>query len=630
MGFFSSKEKDKYKLVFDLSPEAIVILDLKGNVTDINGRVFDWLGFKPEEMIGKSLAQIPFLNKESLIRAQENFKKRLAGQKIPPYELDFVTKNGEKLVGRVTASQITNGNKKITGLLVMISDITRQKESEENLKESEEKYRQLVELAQEGIWLIDEKSITTFVNPRMAEILGYKSEEMIGKHLFSFMDEKEVKIAEEKLERRKKGIKEQHDFEFLKKDGSRVYTSLETSPIVDRDGRYIGALAVVADITQRRQMELKLKESEEKYRNIIDSSPDAITITDLNGKIVNCNQAALELYGFSKKEDYIGISSFNLISQKDHQQATKSMAKTLKERSLKNIEYTLLRKDGREFPGELSASVIYNDKNEPIFFMAITRDISERKRIDRAKSEFTSLASHQLRTPLSIMSWYTEMLLKGRAGALKKQQKKYLKEIYDANDNLIKLVNMLLNISRIDLGTFIVNPSKVDLIKVINKIIKNLSFQVKEKKLKIEKKYPEKPFLLDTDQNIMNIVLQNLLSNAIRYTSDKGKITISIRKQGSFALIEISDTGYGIPEDQQSQIFSRFFRAENIKRKDTSGIGLGLYIAKSVIEQIKGEISFKSEENKGTNFYVKIPLELSKKSIKKYKSIYFYDSKTKK
>jgi len=611
MSLFYNKERDKYKSVFDLSPEAIVTLDLKGNVTDINGRVFDWLGFKPEEMIGKNLAQIPFLNKESLIRAQENFKKRVAGENVPSYELDFVTKNGEKLVGRVMATQITDRKKKITGLIVMISDITRFKESEEALKESEKKYRQLVDLAQEGIWLIDEKAITIFVNPKMAEILGFKSEEMLGRHLFSFMDEKKVEIAKQNIERRKQGIKEQHDFEFLKKDGSTIYTSLETSPITDKNGKYIGALAVVADITQRKMMELKLKESEERYRNIISSSPEAITLTDLDGKIISCNQAKLELHGFENKNELIGKTCIDFMILEDKKKMVKNMEKLLKESVLKNMEYTFLKKDGQEFPAELSASIIKNSEGKPKFIINITRDISERKRIDRAKSEFTSLASHQLRTPLSIMNWYTEMLLKGKAGAINKQQKKYIKEIYAANNNLIKLVNMLLNISRIDLGTFVINPSKVDLIKIINKIIKDLSPYIKEKKLKIEKKYPEKAFLLDTDQNIMNIVLQNLFSNAIRYTSDKGKIIISIIRQKPFALIEISDTGYGIPKSQQSQIFSRFFRAENIKKKDTSGTGLGLYIAKSVIEQIKGELSFTSEEDKGTTFYVKIPLEIS-------------------
>ena len=606
---FSNREGDRYKSIFELSPEAIVILDTKANIIDINGRVYDWLGFKPEELIGKNIKEAPFLNKESLIRAQENFERRMVGEKIPPYELDFVTRNRGKLIGRVMASQITDRNKKIIGLIVMISDITRQKESEEALKENEKKYRQLVNLAQEGVWLIDDKAITTFVNPKMAEILGYKAEEMLGRHLFSFMDEKGVEICKNYLERRKEGIKEQHDFEFLKKDGTRVFVLLETSPIIDEKGNYLGALAVVADITQRKAMELKLKESEEKFRNIISFSPDAITTTDLEGKILECNQATVDLHGFSEKKEIIGKNAVELIALKDRKKAIKNMEKTFKGGILKNAEYTLLKKDGQEFSGELSASVIRDSSGKPILFMAITKDISERKRIEQAKSEFTSIASHQLRTPLSIMGWYTEMLLKGKAGAINKQQKKYLKEIYDANDNLVKLVNLLLNISRIELGTFVVNPSRVDLIKSIDSALKHLSLEIKEKKLKIEKKYSEKHFFLKTDQSIMNIVFQNLLSNAVRYTSNKGKVEISIAKKETWVLVQISDTGYGIPASQQSQIFSRFFRAENIKGKGATGVGLGLYIAKSVLSQIGGEIWFKSKEKEGTTFYIKIPLE---------------------
>ncbi len=134
-------------------------------------------------------------------------------------------------------------------------DISDRKIAEESLKQSEKKYRQLVELAQEGIWMIDADLKTTFVNPRMAEILGYTVEEMAGKNLFAFMDEQGIKICKTNIERRKKGIKEQHDFEFLRKDGTRIYTSLETTPITDQNGKYVGALAVVADITERKQAE---------------------------------------------------------------------------------------------------------------------------------------------------------------------------------------------------------------------------------------------------------------------------------------------------------------------------------------------------------------------------------------
>ncbi len=150
-------------------------------------------------------------------------------------------------------------NPNVGGIVVNFRDITERKRAEEALRKSEEKYRQLIDTLQEGIWLIDKEANTTFVNPRMAEMLGYTPEEMQGKHLFSFMDEKGVEIAQRNLERRRQGITEQHDFEFVRKDGSRIYTILETGPITDEKGEYIGALAGVQDITQRKKAEEDVK-----------------------------------------------------------------------------------------------------------------------------------------------------------------------------------------------------------------------------------------------------------------------------------------------------------------------------------------------------------------------------------
>jgi PAS domain S-box-containing protein len=142
--------------------------------------------------------------------------------------------------------------------LNLLTDITKRREAEDVLRKSEEKYRQLVELAQEGIWAIDADGNTTYANPRMTGIFGYSPEEMMGRHLFSFTDERGKEIAQMELDRRKQGIKERHDFEFLRKDGQRIFTSLETAPIVDAAGNYAGALAVVADITERRVAEVAL------------------------------------------------------------------------------------------------------------------------------------------------------------------------------------------------------------------------------------------------------------------------------------------------------------------------------------------------------------------------------------
>jgi PAS domain S-box-containing protein len=159
----------------------------------------------------------------------------------------------------------------------------------ERLRKSEENYRRLLDTIQEGIWVIDKDAVTTFVNPRMADTLGYTSEEMIGKPLFTFMDEQGRTIAEQNIERRKQGIKEQHDFEFIRKDGQRIYTRLETGPILDNAGNYIGSIAAVADITERKQSEIRLHASEQLFRSLAENSPDVIVRYDREGRRIYVN-----------------------------------------------------------------------------------------------------------------------------------------------------------------------------------------------------------------------------------------------------------------------------------------------------------------------------------------------------
>jgi PAS domain S-box-containing protein len=161
-----------------------------------------------------------------------------------------------------TGDAIRDENGKAIRMLGVVQDITERKEAEKALRQSEKQYRQLLDALQEGIWVIDQDAYTTLVNPRMAEMLGYAVEEMQGKHLFSFMDERGIEITQRNLKRREQGIAEQHDFEFLRKDGSRMFALLETSPIYDDDGNYVGGIAGIQDITDRRQAEEALQKSE--------------------------------------------------------------------------------------------------------------------------------------------------------------------------------------------------------------------------------------------------------------------------------------------------------------------------------------------------------------------------------
>ena len=237
----------------------------------------------------------------------------------------------------------------------------------------------------------------------------------------------------------------------------------------------------------------------------------------------------------------------------------------------------------------------------------------ELKALDLAKDEFVSIASHQLRTPLTALKGYTGMLLDGDAGPINDKQGEYLKEIKNANDRMINLITALLNVSRVDLDVFVVEPEQVNLEKVAESVLGDLDTMIKDKKMRVETNFEKDLPLLSVDLNIIRMIFQNFLTNAVKYTSVEGTITLNVKKDGPNVLISVSDTGIGIPENAQAKIFTKMFRADNARVKDPEGTGLGLYIIKTTIEKTGGKLWFESKENKGSTFYVAIPLEGMKK-----------------
>lgn len=249
-----------------------------------------------------------------------------------------------------------------------------------------------------------------------------------------------------------------------------------------------------------------------------------------------------------------------------------------------------------------------------------TLKATKNKEIEAAKVDFISLVSHQLRTPLSIIKWYIDYIVSGDAGELKTDQKKFLKEAYRANERMIELVNSLLIVSRIDLGTFTINPIMVDITKLSDEILNNFKKEIESKNLYLLKDYDRIPEI-KVDPSLMKLVFENLVSNSVKYTPDNKNIKISIKKEKKDVLIKVSDQGCGIPEEIQVKIFTKLFRADNVKKIESVGTGLGLYIVKAIIEKSGGKIWFespskeklgksKANENKmGTTIFIKIPLE---------------------
>jgi len=251
------------------------------------------------------------------------------------------------------------------------------KTNEQKLKESEEKYRTLIENAQEGIWTIDENSITSYVNPRMAEMLGYAQDETLGKHLFDFMEEKDIAISQRLIERRKQGIEEQHDFEFLRKNGTRIYTSLAAAPLMDEGGNYKGALAFVSDITERKQMELDLKSKQDSLESIFRAAPTGIGVV-VDRVIKQVNDRFCELVGYAREELLNKSTRMVYPTDEDYELVGKEEYAQIDTSGFGTFETRFKRKDGKIIDILLSSALI--DPEQPSAGVTFTAlDITDRK-----------------------------------------------------------------------------------------------------------------------------------------------------------------------------------------------------------------------------------------------------------
>ena len=382
----------------------------------------------------------------------------------------------------------------------------------------------------------------------------------------------------------------------------------------DLEKQRLAILNVLEDVEMEKNRAEEQSKELKKYAMAVENSSDHIVITDAEGKIIYMNPAAERITGFEEKDvlgqkvgghqNWGGLMSTELYAD---------MWKKIKEdKKLFMGELTNKRKNGEKYIVAASIAPLISKDGVVEFFVGIERDITKIKEVDRMKTEFISLASHQLRTPLSAIKWFLEMLLAGDAGKLSKEQLEFVNNINDSNERMIELVNSLLNVSRIESGRIIIDPKPTSLKELVNQVTLELQPKIEEKGhqllISVHPDLPE----INIDPKLIRNVYLNLISNAIKYTPEKGEINIFISKDGENIVSQVSDNGLGIPADQQKSIFNKFFRANNVVKVDTNGNGLGLYLVKSIIESSGGKIWFESEKDKGTSFFFSLPLAGSK------------------
>jgi PAS domain S-box-containing protein len=347
-----------------------------------------------------------------------------------------------------------------------------------------------------------------------------------------------------------------------------------------------------------------LRKSEEKTRSIFAASPDAITATDLNGSIVECNEQTLRMHEYSSKQELIGQSAFKLIAEKDQQKAVENMKRTFEQGYVKNVEYTFVTKTGREFPAELSSSIVLDASQNPLGFVAITKDITERKRMEKklfkserlaAIGELAGMVGHDLRNPLAGISGAAYYLKTRYGPKLDEKAKEMLNVIGNDIAYSNKIINDLLEYSK---------EVTLEQTETTPKAITNEAIHLARipKNIKVRNLTTNNP-RMKVDVDKLKRAFMNIIKNAVDAMPKGGTLTVTSRRLNSNVEFVFTDTGAGMPKGVKDKIFTPLFTTK------AKGMGFGLPICKRNIEAHGGHVAVQSKVGKGTAFTVTIPIE---------------------
>lgn len=380
------------------------------------------------------------------------------------------------------------------------------------------------------------------------------------------------------------------------------------------------------EITDRTE---ELKKQFALDRTILTTIAYGIVTVDVQGRVTEINPAAVTLLGISAEEaqgkavfDVVTIGEKDGATQNKEHPVLMALQKHVLVRSKAGVLENMRRADGSLCPVTYVASPLLQG-HEVFGAIIVFQDVSEERKLDERKSEFVTLASHQLRTPLSTVRWYVELLSDDRQ-QLTIEQREYLAEMQRGTDRMLALLTTLLHAAQYEGNGIQPTLSSFDIRSLVREICAENHELAREAHVRCTLNVPKGPLMVLTDPIHLKIVLQNLLSNAVKYTaqSDEKHVSLTVAARGGSVLLRVTDTGIGIPKVDQSRIFERFFRAENVRKIDTDGNGLGLSICKSIMERLGGTITFVSKENNGTTFTVTLPgagkaVSTRKKSKKK-------------
>jgi len=618
------ESEEKYRLLIQSANSAILRMDTKGNVTFLNEFGQRFFGFSEEEIIGKNVIGtiVPETDTSgrNLVAMVEDIGKH--PEKYVNNENENIRRNGDRVWVAWTNKPIYSETGKIAETLCIGNDITARKQAEEALRLSEERYRLHFENVSDVVYSTDMEFRITSVSPSVETYLGYRPDEMIGKSIAE-LNVLAPEYLEQALSRsaivlsgKKSGPTE---YKFITRDGTVKWGEVSGAPLF-KDGKIAAVISVARDITQRKLAEDALRESEERYRTLVDSSLTGIFVVQ-DDKVQFVNEQLLQISGYSR-EELIGFSFLDLILPEDRELARDVAALRLTEQGHpERFQFRALTKGGDLLWIEtFGARIEY--KGKPAI-LANLIDITEQKmaeeqlretnrkllELEALKEDLINMVAHDMKNPVANTMLGLEMIEVAPKSQLSEQQKEYLRI---ARQNQFKLSEMIVNLletSRLESGEIQLNKENLGITDLVNRTVKRHSAIIEYEENTVEVAIDPDAESVVADRNLLERILSNLLSNALRHSYPHGKISIRAvpAPENQGIAISVQDYGEGIPKEYHTQIFEKFRQTKQDGTGRRTDTGLGLTFCKMAVEAHGGTISVESEPGKGSCFTLILP-----------------------
>jgi PAS domain S-box-containing protein len=607
--------------LIEASPDALVMVDPELIITDVNEQMVKLTGSPREALVGSSFRNY-FLDGE---RAANGVRRTLQEGSVSNYELVLKSRAGRHILVSLNAAVFKDLEGRTEGIFASARDITEQKKIEEKLVESQNYNRGLIEASPDALVTVDPDLVITDLNEQMVRLTGFSRKRLIGlrfPELFTDPGRADEGIRTALRE----NLVTNYELMLRKRNGQKIPVSTNAGTFRDMAGEVRGVLAAARDITEQKQLEAQLRESQNYNRGLVESNIDALMTTDLLGVITDVNKQMEVITGIAR-EQLVGTPFKNYFT--DPPRADQAIRSVLSENRVTDFELAIRTPDGSTADVSYNATTFKDTEGRLAGVFAAARDVTEQKRLrdqleqrnreleiqnmrvqeaNRLKSEFLASMSHELRTPLNSIIGFSEFLLNGDGVALNPEQREYLGDILNSGNHLLQLINDVLDLAKVESGKMELAPEPFSPRQAVEEVCSVVKRMVSEKNLELTAHVADDLSTVSLDPLRFKQIMYNLLSNAVKFTDEGGTIDVSLLPHSEKAFVlTVRDSGIGIAATDIPRLFREFEQLEAGPSRRYQGSGLGLSLTKKLVELHGGQIEVESTPGKGTTFRVLLP-----------------------